>query len=55
MGLHVTKIIPGIKEVNITYMFPKDMASDTYQPLYDLNARIPNFRSWNYTMMWGTP
>lgn len=55
MGLHITNVIPGIKEVNVTYMFPKDMASDTHQPLYDLGARIPNFRSWNYTMMWGTP
>jgi len=55
MGLHVTNVLPGIKEVNVTYMFPKDMASDTYQPLYDINARVPNFRSWNYTMMWGTP
>jgi len=36
MAVEFSEILPGAKEVNITYMFPKDIASDTYEPLYDL-------------------
>ena len=47
-----------MKDINITYMFPRDTsidASNTYQPLYDLTASIPNWRAWNTTFLYGTP
>ena len=46
---------PGVEEVNITYMFPRDVASNTYEPLYDLTTRVPNIRAWNSTFLYGTP
>ena len=50
--------MPGVKEINITYMFPRDNSidsSNTYEPLYDLTASIPNWRAWNTTFLYGTP
>lgn len=54
-GFELTDVRPGIDEINITYMFPRDVASDTYEPLYDLTARTPNMRAWNSTFLYGTP
>ena len=46
---------PGVDEVNVTYMFPRDVSLDTHQPLYDLTTSSPNWRAWNSTFWYGTP
>ena len=52
-GFEMTMVHPGIKEVNITYMFPRDVAANTYEPLYDPTTRVPNWRAWNSTFLYG--
>jgi hypothetical protein len=37
-GFEFSKIRPGVKEVNITYMFPYDASLNTYEPLYELST-----------------
>ena len=34
-GLELTDVRPGIKEVNVTMMFPRELAQNTYRPVYD--------------------
>jgi hypothetical protein len=54
-GFELSDVYPGIDEINVTYMFPRDVASDTYEPLYDITTQVPNMRSWNTTFIYGTP
>ena len=54
-GFEVSDVKPGIAEINITYMFPRDAALDTHKPLYDLTSSNPNWRAWNNTFWYGTP
>ena len=54
-GFEISDVRPGIGEINVTYMFPRDVASDTYEPLYDLTSRVPNIRAWNTTFVYGAP
>lgn len=42
-GFEVSDIKHGIDEVNVTYMFPRDVSLDTHQPLYDLTTSAPNW------------
>jgi len=35
-GFELSDIRPGVKEINVTYMFPMDVAANTLQPLFDL-------------------
>ena len=54
-GFEISDVTPGGKEINITYMFPRDAALDTHQPLYDLTTSNPNWRAWNSTFWYGAP
>ena len=54
-GFELTEVIPGVKEINITYMFPQDASLNTYEPLYELSQALPNWRVWNTTIIYGTP
>lgn len=54
-GFEITDVRPGIDEINVTMMFPRDVSPNTYEPLYDLTARTPNIRAWNSTFLYGTP
>jgi hypothetical protein len=46
---------PGVEEVNVTIMYPLDVASNTFEPLFDETTSVPNMRSWNMTFLYGTP
>jgi hypothetical protein len=35
-GFELSDVRPGIEEVNLTMMFPRDVVPDTHQPVYDL-------------------
>jgi hypothetical protein len=54
-GLEITDISPYIDEINITMMFPMDVAHNTYEPIYDPTTSAPNFFGWNNTFMYGIP
>ena len=57
-GFELSDVFPGVKEINITYMFPQDTTlytGSTYEPVYDPTAGIPNWAAWNSTFMYGTP
>jgi hypothetical protein len=54
-GFELSEIMPGVKEVNITYMFPQDASLNTYEPLYEFTQALPNWRLYNMTMIYGTP
>ena len=54
-GFELTDVYPGVDEINITYMFPRDVAPDTYEPLFDPTTQVPNMRAWNTTFLYGTP
>jgi hypothetical protein len=54
-GFEVTNVYPGVEEINITYMLPRDAASNTYEPLYDLTTGMYNSFYWNTTFTYGTP
>jgi len=51
----MTYVHPGVKEVNVTLMFPRELALNTYKPLYDLEIRNPDMLAWNYTFHYGAP
>ena len=36
-------------------MLPRDAASNTYEPMYDLTTGMTNMFSWNSTFTYGTP
>lgn len=36
-GFELSDIRPGVKEVNVTYMFPQDASLNTFEPLYELS------------------
>ena len=42
-GFEISDVLPGVSEVNVTYMFPRDASLDTHQPLYDLTTSSPNW------------
>jgi hypothetical protein len=46
-GFEFSEIVPGVKEVNITYMFPQDISLNTYDPLYEFSQAQPNWRIYN--------
>jgi len=50
-----SRVRPGIKEVNITYMFPYDASLNTFEPLYEFSNSVPNWSAWNNTFIFGTP
>ncbi len=54
-GFEMSNIYPGVKEVNFTLLMPRDVASNTMDPLYDLTQSSPSWRSWNTTFVHGTP
>jgi hypothetical protein len=54
-GFEVSNIYPGVEEINITYMLPRDAASNTYEPLYDMTTGMYNTFYWNTTFTYGTP
>jgi len=35
-GLEISDVRPGVKEANVTMLIPRELAQDTYKPLYDL-------------------
>jgi len=35
-GLEISEIKPGVNEANVTMLIPRELAQDTYKPLYDL-------------------
>ena len=54
-GFAVSEVNSKSKEVNVTYMFPRDVSPDTHKPLYDLSTINPDWRAWNTTFWFGTP
>ena len=54
-GFEFSEVIPGVKEVNVTYMFPQDISLNTYDPLYEFSQAQPNWRIYNQTMIYGIP
>ena len=48
-GFEITDVYPGIKEVNVTLLFPRELALDTSKPLYDLTLRNKDWYNWNFT------
>jgi ABC-2 family transporter protein len=48
---------PGVEEVNVTILFPRDDIGgiiNSEKPLYDLTQRNPDWSAWNRTFAYGT-
>ena len=54
-GLEITDITPDVDEVNITMMFPIDVAQNTFDPIYDPTTSSPDIWNWNTTFFYGIP
>ena len=54
-GFEISNVYPGVPEINITYMMPRDTASNTFEPLFDVTTGMPNMFHWNNTFTYGTP
>jgi len=43
----------GFDDVSVTIMYPRDVVADTYAPVYDPSVKVPDFKTWNSTMLTG--
>ena len=48
-GVEIGDLYPGIDEVNVTMLIPRELAQDTYKPLVDQLQFTPDWWNWNFT------